>query len=315
MMGELIPQIPVTLLPEDLDHVLVISSFEADDPLRDEMRHAIAQLERARPGRFRIDFRVVGTIDEFVEAVNSSDAPILIFDGHGTQDGGAGVGGLRIGAELVDVWALRPRMHSPPIVVLSACDTQGLDAPSHAQAGNSFIALGASTVLGTILPVGGAAGALFVYRMLLHLSDFVPAAIAARDRALSWTEIMAGVLRLTLARDLIDHMVRRGVVAEEAGRGLFSSALLAMVKDAPRWLEAMRAEVEDARAGAGDTFDKEVLPAVARSEAIRYVQLGTPERITVGSRPLLHAIFPFATDILDRPGAGDKEEHVASGPQ
>ena len=240
LMGQLVSRDPITVLHEDLSHILVISSFESDDPLRDEMAKAVEALEKARLGRFRIDFVRVSNADEFVEAINSSTAPILVFDGHGALDGGNGVGGLKIGPQIIDIWSLRPRTHSPPIVVLSACDTHGLDAQTHATAGNSFIALGATTVLSTILPVGGSEGALFVYRLLLHLSDFVPAAIAREARALSWTEIMAGALRLTAAKDLIDHLARRGVVEKQHGRELFHTALVAVLEGGPEWFERFR---------------------------------------------------------------------------
>ena len=302
MMGQLVSRPPVTILHDELNHILVISAFGPDDPLCDEMANALDALAKAKPGRFQIDFVRISSVDEFVEAMNSSTAPIMVFDGHGTQDGGDGVGGLCIGSEVVDVWSLRPRTPSPPIVILSACDTHGLDAPSHATAGNSFIALGAVTVLGTILPVGGREGALFVYRLLLHLADFVPAAIAAGGRALSWTEVMAGTLRLTVSRDMLDHLVRRRIIEEESARDLFHTALLAVVEGGPEWFEKFREGIEAIAGAERRQLEAEIHAGIAFSEAIRYIQMGTPERITVGSKELVEAFFPFL--------AGDQPNRV-----
>lgn len=306
MMGELISRPPITILHDDITHILVISAFSEDDPLRDEMANAIEALHKIRPGRFRIDFVRVGSVEEFVSALNATEAPIVVFDGHGTQDNGEGVGGLYIGSKPVDVWSLRARTHSPPIVILSACDTHGLDAPSHATAANSFIALGATTVLGTLLPVGGHEGAVFVYRLLLHLADFVPAAITAGGRALSWTEIMAGALRLTVSKDILDHLEKQHLINPEDAGDLFHNALVAVLEGGPDWFEKFRDGVEAVAEAEPRKLEAEIHAGIAFSEAIRYIQIGKPERITVGSRELVEAFFPFMA------GRGEDGEPEAS---
>lgn len=293
MMGELAGRVPITVDYRDLLHVLVVSSFNEDDQLRDFMREALDQLEEVRPGEFTIDFRRVTTVDEFVEVVNGSTAPIMIFDGHGVQDDGRGLGGLRIGGQTVDIWRLRDRMRCPPIVILSACDTHGLDAPSHSTVGNSFLAVGASTVLATVLPVGGREGALFIYRALLHLAGFVPAAIEVRMRLISWTEVMAGVLRLSLAKDVLDHLTRRGVLPDESDRAIFRGVLRSVLDADSDWFETMMEAVASAAVPHhGRDLAGDAQAGIARSEAIRYIQLGRPERITVGTRELLEALVP-----------------------
>ena len=66
----------------------------------------------------------------------------MIFDGHGRGNADTGIATLRIGKEDVDVWHLRGEARIPPIVILSACDTQGIDASSHATVGTGFLAAG-----------------------------------------------------------------------------------------------------------------------------------------------------------------------------
>lgn len=292
MMGQLTNRTPVTILHDDLNHILICSSFQDADPLRDEMANAVDALMRALPGRFRIEFARVSTVDELVGAMNSSAAPIMVFDGHGARDDGRGIGGLQIGTEIVDIWALRSRTKCPPIVILSACDTHGLDAPSHATVGNSFLALGATTVLGTILPVGGRESALFVYRLLLHLAEFVPSAIRAGSRALTWTEIMAGSLRLTVSKDIIDHLKSRRIINDEMAQSLFHEALLAVVEGGPAWFETLTNGARALVPLKPDQLADEIQAGIARSEAIRYVQLGMPEHITVANRELIDAFYP-----------------------
>ncbi|UCI24852.1 CHAT domain-containing protein [Mesorhizobium sp. B2-8-5] len=299
MMGELVSRPWTAVLPNDLMHVLIVSAFASDDPLRDDMRHALDRLDDALPNRITLDFRRVTTVDEFVETVNSSDAPIMIFDGHGAHDSGNGVGGLSIGTELVDVWQLRPRMRSRPIVILSACDTHGMDAPSHATAGNSFIALGAQTVLATLLPVGGKESASFVYRLLFHLAEFVPSAISNLRRALSWVEIMASALRLTLAKDVLERLVARRLIPSDADILIFRATFVSVLEGDPDWFGKLRVKVREAATVPKQDIMAALEAAIACSEAIRYIQLGMPERIVVGNQ----AIFDeFISKAYERGG-------------
>src|SRR5262249_29762220 len=117
------------------------------------------------------------------------------------------VGKLLIGREAVDVWELRGRVRMPPIAILSACDTHGIDASSQATVGNGFLAIGVRTVLATLLPVGGVSSAVFIARLLYRIADFLPAALQAKGRTLSWTEVMSGMLRMLLASEIISELV------------------------------------------------------------------------------------------------------------
>jgi len=81
----------------------------------------------------------VQTVEQFIEALNSVEGGDINIDGHGIYDDGDGIGKLAIGKEQIDVWRLRGEMRVPPIVILSACDTHGLDSPSHATVGNGFL--------------------------------------------------------------------------------------------------------------------------------------------------------------------------------
>jgi CHAT domain len=142
-----------------------------------------------------------------VTALNAYDGQILIFDGHGADNATEPVGKLVIGNDLIDVWELRNKVRIPAIVILSACDTHGIDALSHATVGNGFLFLGARTVLATLLPVNGFQSASFVARLIYRLADFIPAALSSRKRVLNWTEIISGMLRMTFASEVLDELI------------------------------------------------------------------------------------------------------------
>lgn len=104
-MGLLAQQDVVTLPPEVLQHVLVLSAFAPNDQLRNLLGAALEALRSRWEGKVKIVFRRVQTVAEFQEALNAFDGAILIFDGHGIRESGDGIGKLAIGNEEMDVWS------------------------------------------------------------------------------------------------------------------------------------------------------------------------------------------------------------------
>jgi hypothetical protein len=207
LMGLLAQRDVITVPPEVLQDVLIVSAFDPADRLRNMLSQA---LEIGRPrweGKVKVSFQRVQTVGQFVEALNGFEGAILIFDGHGIYDDGNGIGKLAIGKEQIDVWSLREQLRVPPIVILSACDTHGLDSPLHATVGNGFLFLGAVTVVASLLPLGGFSSAGFVARLVHRLADFIPAALSIQERVLNWTELVSGMQRMFLASETLNALV------------------------------------------------------------------------------------------------------------
>jgi hypothetical protein len=282
LMGLLLERRPGAVAPEDLQKILVVSAFNPDDALKDVLTSALEATRDGWEKRANITFRTAQTKQEFIDALNSFDGAIVIFDGHGAGNADEPVGKLMIGKEAVDVWELRGKVNMPPIVLLSACDTQGIDALSHATVGNGFLALGAQTVLATLLPVGGFASASFIARLVYRIADFIPAALKARRRSLNWTEVVSGMLRMLLASEVLDALI--GTPADE---------------DAPRWklqvetntdinsnqddhwFDNLLAKIAEHRKQDLAVVEAKVQAIIARAEATRYVQLGNPELLMI----------------------------------
>ena len=155
LMGLLAKREVITVPPEVLQDVLIVSAFDPADRLRNMLSQALEILRPRWEGKVKVRFQRAQTVGQFIESLNGFEGAILIFDGHGIYDDGNGIGKLAIGKEQIDVWSLRGQMRVPPIVILSACDTHGLDSPSHATVGNGFLFLGAVTVVASLLPLGG----------------------------------------------------------------------------------------------------------------------------------------------------------------
>jgi hypothetical protein len=292
MMGELVPRAPLTLAPAQLNRVLVVSAFDDDDPLRNMMTRALERLGPQIRGAVAVRHVRVGSVEELVDALNGADETILVFDGHGTGDDGSGIGGIVVGGEVVNVWGLRGTIRVPPIVILSACDTQGIDAPSHVTVANGFIAAGARTVVATMLPIGGIEGAVFLARFLYRLAEFLPAALKAHERALSWGEIVSGMLRMVLASETIAGMLNEasGAAAQAAEIQMAANADINMGN--PEWYDALLSRIAQAVGGEIGDVARKARSIMARSEAIRYVQIGFPEDIVVDDGSVFGRFFP-----------------------
>jgi len=289
MMVQLAKTQAVNVRPSALERPLVVSAFKDDDPLRNIMKVSLEGFRTNDGSIIPHEFQRVSSVDEFIDVLNAYDGSILIFDGHGAANTVNPIGGLMIGSERVDIWQLRNKVRIPPIVILSACDTQSLDARSHATVANGFLALGATTVLGTLLPIGGREGALFAARLLYRLHAFIPAALASGWRVLNWTEIISGMLRMTLISELLDDLVAplpSKIREERRFHDLQVQANLWINSGEqdwyPRFVEALAEEIHLNAA----QIRLRASRVIARSQTVRYVQLGNPEMIRIGDQSI-----------------------------
>jgi hypothetical protein len=272
----------IRLHPDQIKKILVVNAFEDDDPLKDFLTLAIEAFRHRWQGKIEIEFRRTPSTDTFVEALNQFDGNILIFDGHGVDNANEPIGKLALGAHEIDVWALRGKVRVPPIVILSACDTHGIDASSQATVGNGFLAIGAHTVLATLLPVDGPASASFIARLVYRIAEFVPSALRARTRVLNWNEVIGGMLRMLLATEILDALVGP---PDEEGTPRYDMQLAANIdintREAGDWFENLLKAIATHRGEPVERIQSHARAVIARAEAIRYVQLGHPESILI----------------------------------
>jgi hypothetical protein len=272
----------VTVLPEVLQNVLVVSAFAPSDRLRNTLRRAVEVLRPSWEGKVRIAFQQVQTVAEFIDALNAFEGAILIFDGHGIGDSGDGIGKLAIGKEDIDVWSLREKVRVPPIVILSACDTHGLDSPSHATVGNGFLFLGAMTVVASLLPLGGFSSAEFVARLIYRLADFMPSVLSVQKRVANWTEMVWGMQRMFLASEILTALVGPPAGEGSPRHRIQLQANIDINMYQLEWFDRLLAGIAAHRGEEHDSVARRAARVIALSEAIRYIQLGHPENIRIG---------------------------------
>ena len=270
---------PRRVLPRKaLNHILVIRSFAADDPIRDHLRLAISHYDLSG---MKVEIADVSTREELVNAMNTYRGAMLIFDCHGNHGGKTEHAWLQIGKERVDVWDLKHVARMTPIVVLAACSTHPLDG-SHASVANGFLATGVQAVLGTYAPVQSTHTAVFVGRLLYRIATFLP--VITQHRPVSWREIVGTFFRMSYVTDvLVDLKEVRKVISEAQYYELHFDANSAINSGIHEWLERLQQGVIDATGMAEGEVRKIWSARYQFVETMLFGQFGQPETITIVS--------------------------------
>lgn len=268
----------VTVPRMALDHILVIRSFAANDPIRGHLELAIGQYDL---GRMKVVIVDVSTRDELVNAINAYQGAMLIFDCHGNHGGKMEPAWLQIGKEKVDVWGLKHEARMTPIILLAACSTHPVDG-SHASVANGFLANGVQTVLGTYAPVDSAHTAILIGRLLYRIAAFLP--LITKHRPMTWREIVGTFFRMSYVTDVLRdlHEVRKAI-NEIQFRKLHEEANMAINASVPDWLEKLQQGVADSTGIALGDVRKIWAARYQFVETMLFAQIGRPENIFIVS--------------------------------
>jgi hypothetical protein len=222
----------------------------------------------------------VTSVEDVLRALEGFRGAIMIFDGHGEHTEAEDIGALLVGNERLVPWDLRGKVRVPPIVILSACDTQALDG-SHVTTANGFLNGGARTVLGTVLPVDAFQAAFFVGRLILRILELVPVMTGDGGRSVRWSEIVSGLQRMLFSTELIFALKARFPVIFEQFHAVQMKANVLINSGDPEWYEKFVAFISETC----HIPEAVVLDVVRRSlalpECLKHVQMGNPEAIII----------------------------------
>ncbi len=273
------------LTPEDFRDVLVISGLKRDDPISGLFDIAFEAFQKHWADNLNIQFVEASNEDELVSALNNFSGPLVVFDGHGSHAPNKPAS-LHLMDTEVDVWNLRDKIaRPPPIVILSACDTHAADR-NHATTANGFLSIGSRAVLGSVFPLDAANAAIFTVRLLFRIASFIPAAIGLFGRALTWTEVISGMLRMQLLTDFLRQLERKSTIdhaiyidVHEKGNFAINSGQEDPFQEVENLLIAHGVEEKRIRS--------ELEIAVANSSVISYLNVGRPETILIDTEERL----------------------------
>jgi hypothetical protein len=223
----------------------------------------------------------VQTQGEFITALQSYDGAVFVFDGHGIYDKETGTGSLVVGGSALDVWSMRKQCRIPPIVMFSACDTQPIDG-SHSSVANAVFNLGARAVLATMFPIYGPKAAMFNARMLFRLEAFIPAALSIKP-FLTWREVASGMLRMSYAYEVLRALADSAhlPISESQIRDIQLRANNTINARQADWHEVLVADIATATMLSVKDVEQKIGQWAGLTEALKYVQLGSPENIVI----------------------------------
>lgn len=294
---------PIHFKPDALTNVLVLSALPNDDPIRRMFEIAFREFSKQWGDRMQIRAVEIANKRDLVSALNSFEGNIVVFDGHGSHEKDD-TGKLHLKEEAIDVWSLRDEnVRIPPIVILSACDTHAADR-NHATTANGFMLLGARTVLSSVFPLDARFAASFVARLLYRIAEFVPAAIRMRQKAVTWLEVVSGMIRMQLLTDFLMQLLTKKKITEGQYRQAHYAGNMAINSFQPTPFDHVLETLENIGL-LRDNLEYELQLAVAFSSAISYLQVGRPETILIDDHARVRAQLEELSAFTKR--AGDKD--------
>lgn len=282
--------------------VLIIRSFDDADPCKmtteislktiqeppdEESYNILSKIfpldqDSFMKSKLDMDIKVVDVrnSEDFINALNTYEGAILIYDGHGSHGEETDIGTLRIGKEDLDIVQLRKKVRVPPIVLLSACDTHPIDA-SHASTANAFLIIGAKTVLATVLPLEAPYAALFIGRLLLRVSMFL--SLAVRYSPIKWTWVISGLQRMSFITELKHALISSYNLSLGKKEYLrIGAEANHMINSGDNdWFEkSLQIISEETKLSTKDISDY-IKNHFQITEVLKYIQLGNPELIII----------------------------------
>lgn len=265
------------------NEILVVRSFEPGDRVREMLSIGIDSTRPQLAADMQVRVADVSTADEFIEVVNQFAGMVMIFDGHGRASIND-VGAIVLGGKAIDLYQFRTRLRVPPIVILSSCDTHAIDG-SHASVANTFLMLGATTVLGTLLPVNAADAGVFTSRLILRISEYIPMVTKTFGRALRWSSVVSGMQKMVYVSEQVRRLfdARRKQISMEQHMAIQSGANDLILRGKPDWYEKtiglIAAELKQS-----EEATREELVNHQLVDVIKYIQLGNPDQILIADK-------------------------------
>lgn len=278
--GVCVESSPTYIPASSLNEMLVIRSFRDGDRvarhLERAMRFPMPDETSVAPS---VRFVDVNSPDEFVDALSSYHGAVLVFDGHGSRDDATAVGSVVVGGRPLDIWSLRDRVRMPPIVLLSACDTLPIDG-DHGSSAVGMLALGAKSVLATVLPVDSIRSAVFMRRLLWRLKGLLPLLLRRADDGVDWRTFMSGMLKMVYSTELAELVVKRfGSIPNLHDIG--ARANIDINLGDPRWLKKHQRRLAHATKQSAAAIERFSVECASMTDSLRYVQLGRPDLVRI----------------------------------
>lgn len=274
LMRHSLMRIPILFHPQELDPVLLVRAFSADDPLRDLIPQALRVFNSHAENKVTLKIVDVSTKEQFINAFNSFEGPLAIFDGHGSHDRTAPQGTITVGSVRFNPFELYGKIRVPPIMFLSACETHTLEGIESSVA-SSFLFMGSRSVLGTLVPIDGPSAAILIARFLFRFSNLLPHFKAI----VPWSQVVSGMLRMSYVTDVLLKMQKLLQFDGDVYKTIHTQANIAINEFRANWFEQVLSSISKATSVSEEEVRETWLKECYFTETLRYVHLGQPEHL------------------------------------
>jgi hypothetical protein len=270
--------LPIILHANELKNILIIRSFENDDPIKSMLEISVNTL--LIDETMKVNIVDVQSEKEVIQALNNFKGFIVVFDCHGDHGGSNSTGWLQIGTDHMNTWELAHKARIPPIVMLSACSTASIGG-SHASVANGFLRSGAFSVIGTFLPVNGAKSSIFIARILYRISAFLPALKSLGVELITWRTFITGFMRMSYVTDVLHHFLELGIIDEALSLSIHLEANHNINLQRDDWYDSVIKHISDnTEISISDLINK-IVEENPLLETMLYCQVGIPEHIGI----------------------------------
>lgn len=294
----------VRLSPRNFREILFISSFADDDPIRNDLKFKLREIERTlnqnfselferfertgaippgfsvpdEPSHLGIHFKWidVATGDELIEAINANPCAMTIFDLHGSHsiDGG---GRLHLKKETVYASNICENIRISPIVILSSCDTSPVDK-GHDSTAAAFLLAGAKTVISSALPIQSDLASTFLVRLLIRIDTYLPEALINYP-AIRWSTLVSGMIRRAYYYELAALLQKKYQFDSKKKSNLLFRIGINLDPLNPDWANVVNQEITSMIGITINDLNAFVANNAQFFECMKYFQLGSPELV------------------------------------
>ncbi len=260
--------------------ILIIRSYKDNDNIKDVLKSAIKhKTQLSGLPNLNITWKEVSTKNELIDAINSFNGGITIFDCHGGHGGIKEHAYLQIGDDSIDIWELSKHCKTSPIVILSSCSTHPING-SHASVANGLFTCGSLSVLGTYAPVNAIHSSVMIARILHRISSYLKI-VLDHTGSITWRKLMSGFFRLSYINDILRDMQNNKFINSDASNDIEIRTAMLINYYKEDWYDSFIGNLSGAINKPVDEVKKMIDAKYQFTETMLYVQLGRPENIII----------------------------------
>lgn len=274
-------RIPVQAFKEPL----VIRSFDQDDPIS-KFFEAEYRFREQQGLCIKAKFVDVYSETEFCSAINEHDGEVVILDCHGKHmHKSPSAGTIKIGKDDVNPRLLSDKLkRMPKIWVLGACETHSVYG-SHYTVASALLSLRAKAVIGTHVPVHARQNAVFMARFLYWLHAAVNEVEQGRLPSFDFSAVYFAVVRKHYLRGLLSMLLKKGYLNRYQVESLdFDFGIRILKCEQDLWRQ-IREQLAFACNCSTEILGEVIRQYTPRADALRYLSLGLPDRLTIVPGP------------------------------